>query len=176
MKSKTFISVVTPCDRKRTTLQWLCRLFEEKCIPTRNRKHSLDLFENGCNAQSRQKFDFVVAQNSTRLINPAKPAETGHKSNGTARVILCTHTRTQAYTALGQEDSASSEPAVTCRSRCSGKLLLTATIDDLIKLSPRRCAAAGAGEGRRCGDGDGGGGRLSASGGKYPGGLVHAYH
>lgn len=67
---------------------------------------------------------------------------------------------------------------MTCRSRCSGKPLLTAAIDDLIKLSPRRCAAAGGGEGRQRGDGDGdgGGGRLSASGGKYPGGLVHAYH
>lgn len=71
---------------------------------------------------------------------------------------------------------------MTCRSRCSGKPLLTATIDDLIKLSPRRCAAAGGGEQRGVGegeggvDGDGGGGRLSASGGKYPGGLVHAYY
>lgn len=49
----------------------------------------------------------------------------------------------QAHTALGQGDSGSSEPAVTCRSRCSGKPLLTATIDDLIKLSPRRSAAGG---------------------------------
>lgn len=130
-----------------------------------------------CN-QNRNGTLLQHRNHSTRLINPAEPAETGHKSNGTAHVILCTHTRTQTYTALGQEDSASSEPAVTCRSRCSGKLLLTATIDDLIKLSTRRCAAAGGGEGRRCGDGDGdgGGGRLSASGGKYPGGLVHAYH
>lgn len=47
---------------------------------------------------------------------------------------------------------------MTCRSRCSGKLLLTATIDDLIKLSPHRCAAAGGGEERWRGDGDGGGG------------------
>lgn len=115
---------------------------------------------------------------STCLINSAQAAETGHRSDGTARVIVCTRTWTRSYTALGQEDSGSSEPAVTCRSRCSGKPLLTATIDDLIKLSPRRCAAAGGGEGRQRGDGDGdgGGGRRSASGGKYPGGLVHAYH
>lgn len=100
-----------------------------------------------CN-QDRNRTLLQHRNSGTRLINPAKPAETGHKSSGTACVIACTHTRTQAYTALGQEDNASSEPAVTCRSRCSVKLLLTATIDDLIKLSPRRCAAAGGGKER----------------------------
>lgn len=53
------------------------------------------------------------------------------------------YTHTQTCRAVGQGDSSSSEPAVTCRSRCSGKPLLTATIDDLIKLSPQRSAAVG---------------------------------
>lgn len=50
-------------------------------------------------------------------------------------------TQTKTHTELGQRDSGSSKPAVTCRARCSGKPLLMATIDDLIKLSLRRPAA-----------------------------------
>lgn len=56
-------------------------------------------------------------------------------------------TNTHTCRVLGQGDSGSSEPAVTCRSRCSGKPLLTATIDDLIKLSPQRPAAGGGEDG-----------------------------
>lgn len=89
-----------------------------------------------------------------------------YKNNWTACAIVCL----QAYfhkhklTALGQGDSGSSEPAVTCRSRCSGKPLLTATIDDLIKLSPRRSAAGGGEVGMvwLCGSGvRAGGGEIS---------------
>lgn len=62
---------------------------------------------------------------------------------------------------------------MTRRSRCSGKPLLTATIDDLIKLSPRRSAAGGIGEGGGegveggvmcAGLGDAGGGEGAVSG------------
>lgn len=104
-----------------------------------------------------------------------------HKKENNWTVLYCNcvsasilpHTHT--HTALGQGDSGSSEPAVTCRSRCSGKPLLTATIDDLIKLSPRRSAAGGGevGVARVCRGVSGSG--VRAGGGEYPGGLVHAY-
>lgn len=77
-------------------------------------------------------------QAKTRNGNKQKKNKTSNRTSN--------HTHAHAQ-GLGQGDSGSSEPAVTCRSRCSGKPLLTATIDDLIKLSPQRSAAGGLGEG-----------------------------
>lgn len=82
---------------------------------------------------------------TSKFTNTVQKGSCTHKNNWTWCAIVClqAYFHRHAHTALGQGDSGSSEPAVTCRSRCSGKPLLTATIDDLIKLSPRRSAAGG---------------------------------